>query len=91
MKLIKMFCILSVLSTSAYGHSWYDPECCHDKDCAPIELEENGWVVTKRGKAPLPQNYRPVRPSQDNKSHACLMPTEDGNMYIQCLYRPTGV
>lgn len=37
--------VMVLFSTSAFAHSWYDIECCSDRDCAPaskIETLPNG-------------------------------------------------
>lgn len=31
---------LFLFSSYAFAHSWYDPECCNDKDCVPVEKIE---------------------------------------------------
>ena len=38
MRLAGIFLLLS--TTVAFGHGWYDPECCHDQDCAPVTKTE---------------------------------------------------
>jgi hypothetical protein len=33
------FCLglgLLTAQPTAHAHSWYDPECCHEMDCAPV-------------------------------------------------------
>jgi hypothetical protein len=85
-----ILCVLGVTIMSApvpvKGHSWYPLECCHQMDCAPIVKEEGSTVTTIHGTVIVPQNFKPVRPSQDNKSHACIV-----NNKLICIFRPTGV
>lgn len=45
-------CFAIIIFTRPSGaHSWYDPECCSTKDCAPIphgavQWSPEGWQVT---------------------------------------------
>jgi hypothetical protein len=41
MKRIAMALILT--ATAASAHSWYDSDCCHDRDCAPIPYSALDW------------------------------------------------
>ena len=57
---MKYALIALLLSTQpVLAHSWYDPWCCNEKDCAPIPNEsvtatDNGWyVVLEPGDHPL--------------------------------------
>lgn len=71
--------------SAAWAHSWYDGDCCHDNDCAPVTaveyLPDGSWkVTTKHGTAVFPANH-PRRLSQDGKTHACFTPVK-----LYCLY-----
>lgn len=73
------------------GHSWYDPYCCNDKDCSPIDsatvrVVAKGYMV-KLGAAEIFVPHDQTRPSGDDKFHVCLVPTEDGLM-VRCFYAP---
>ena len=84
------------LTTSAMAHSWYDYDCCHDKDCAPILSEEmlpdgSYRIGTKVGTAiwrPGSPSTR-IRPSQDEQEHACILQGTNQTVVI-CLYRRAG-
>lgn len=76
------------------AHSWYEPACCSDTDCAPlpagasVEPVRGGYVVrmTPDG-APVFFGYDKVRPSRDGEIHACIGP-QSGTPF--CLYMPVG-
>ncbi len=79
-------CVFLAMGVPAsQGHSWYPMECCHNQDCAPIVKEQDNKVTTEHGTVEVPQNFRPVRPSQDEKSHACII-----NNKLICIFRPAG-
>ena len=62
-----MFALLAAWVASVHAHSWYDPDCCSDRDCAPAEvLEVDGRIVLRNqhGMAPLPPTLTP-RTSRD--------------------------
>lgn len=67
-------------------HSWYDSDCCSDKDCsrAPMAIVEmhDGYHLADGRTVP----YRDprVRQSADSDFHVCQFP--DGR--IICLYVP---
>lgn len=81
--------ILMLLASPVMGHSFYDPECCSDKDCAPVDQsffqpKAEGWLVT------IPEGGHPyagsgvqafymyddprIRISEDGDFHACIIP-----------------
>ena len=85
----------------AKAHSWYDIECCHQMDCAPVTaisflqpMEAAGLpqmvVTTKVGTAIVPKNFK-LRESKDGEMHAC-MKVHDPNPATRflCLYLPPG-
>lgn len=63
------FCTLKY----AHAHSWYPHECCHDMDCHPIDCDE---IEEQKDGSVKWDGYsfggRQIRPSQDNKCHACI-------------------
>lgn len=80
---------LLILTGPAAAHSFYDVECCHDQDCAPMpEADEptalpggdfrlrDGRVVSKAK----------VRWSPDNRFHLCQSATG----HVFCLYVRVG-
>lgn len=65
------------VSTAANGHSWYDNECCHDRDCAEVvsmrQLPNNGVeVTTKLGTGVMIETTK-MKKSLDEKDHACII------------------
>ena len=87
---LSIFIILSVLfNPKVKAHSWYDPLCCNNNDCAPVlksVIDNNGntTVTTKHGTITIPKTF-PRKPSQDEKEHACFIGT-----YLYCYYVPGG-
>jgi len=77
---------LGCLSIPALSHSWYDPWCCNDRDCHPVDKE----LVTARPDGYHVQGYDRVvpyseaRPSGDADFHICEIPTG----HIRCFYAP---
>ncbi len=76
----------------AYGHSFYDNACCHDRDCGPatattkIQKGDGGfWVTHGNWPAKFFRNDQ-VRDSQDARWHVCIRP---GGTPM-CLYAPAG-
>jgi hypothetical protein len=70
----------------AFGHSWYDAECCSDRDCAPIEYAPRplpgGSFLLNTGEVVEPGR---VKWSRDEHYHLCRSPNT-GQIY--CLYVP---
>lgn len=75
---------LMIGASHAVGHSFYDPWCCNDSDCRPIDADEvtsrpdgyhyRQWVIP----------YAEARMSADSGYHACEYPK--GTM--RCFYAP---
>ena len=80
----------------ADAHSWYQSDCCSDRDCAPVE--EMVWVVpagggaprlvvtTEHGKAIIPHGF-PVKESRDGRMHVCMR-DHYGEMTVICIFVP---
>jgi hypothetical protein len=79
-------CIYILATAKVLPHSWYDPECCSDRDCAPMTyvpkplpggayLLDTGEVVDRSK----------VKWSRDEHYHLCRNP---GGGHIFCLYVP---
>ena len=73
---------------------WYDRQCCHDRDCEPVEpgairQTAEGYVIrymTSRGYVAegfLPYGASGIRPSRDAQEHACAPQTR-----VVCIYIP---
>lgn len=81
--------LLMALFNNAQSHSWYDNDCCHERDCAPatVTLEGEQMVLSNQfGEAPMPQSMIP-RASKDDKWHACFTYTRKE---LRCVYAPAG-
>lgn len=70
----------------AHAHSWYDPACCNDGDCAPDERvhEVKGGFEVPTGEV-VPYGDRRLRQSLDKQFHWCHV-----NAYTYCVYIPGG-
>lgn len=72
------------------AHSWYPPECCSDKDCAPLDER----LVLDGGLDYVIQGVRfpklLTRPSPDDKWHWCphIRPYDGVVDRIHCVWRP---
>lgn len=86
--MIRTIALLLALSfpTLAHAHSWYDPYCCNDKDCHPVEdedLEElpgGEWKHLPTGKV---FSKDKVKPTQDRKQHVCIWNGQPRCIYIR--------
>jgi hypothetical protein len=88
--------LLSVifLAGPALTHSWYDPDCCSDRDCEPVSavtfVASNPGsvpvmvVTTSFGTKPVTARTK-IRESRDSRMHACIYQGE-----LICLYMPPG-
>ncbi len=91
--------IFGTTAPSASAHDWYPHECCHDKDCAPVEsmtrIAPAGdgtpymVVTSKHGKAILRRDF-PTRESKDSRMHVCLGQYDTGEKEVMCLFIPPG-
>jgi len=83
--MIKWLIAALVISTPAIAHSWYDEECCSDKDCKLINCNE----ITFDGYYHIYRRYKfgplQIKSSQDKDCHACYN-TNSNTGY--CLYLP---
>ena len=76
----------------AGAHEWYDPYCCSDQDCAPLDdgavIEgPAGYEIPSTGET-IPYRDDRVRPSADGRFHRCALPGTPG--HTRCLYVPPG-
>jgi hypothetical protein len=82
------------LAGPASSHSWYDADCCSDRDCEAVSAvsfvagEPNSVpvmvVTTSFGTKPLTSMTK-IRDSKDSKMHACIYQER-----LICLYMPPG-
>jgi hypothetical protein len=81
-----VFIFVVTMRGVALPHSWYDPECCSERDCEPMAyvpkplpggayLLDTGEVVDRSR----------VKWSRDEHYHLCRNP---GGGHIFCLYIP---
>lgn len=89
---------LALSASYAYAHKApsgmsYPPECCSNRDCAPItsmKLLPDGSreVVNGNGHtATFPPGFH-IRYPSDGKTHACIHPTAGTPL---CLFLPTEI
>ena len=89
-----MAAIVFIVCGYAWGHSWYDPDCCGGNDCEPVQAV--AYVAADVGKVPVmvvttSLGTKPVtgetriRESRDGRMHACIF---QGRLI--CLYLPPG-
>lgn len=82
---------LLFLTSSASAHSFYELECCHDKDCAPVEdggVKEtpSGYVLPDG--STIPYGDKRIRFSPDSRFHWCHGQPVMGQVSTICLYIP---
>lgn len=83
--------ILLALVPWAHGHSFYDPECCRDRDCAPLAdgavvEDAAGFLIVATGRR-IDRDSPKVRLSPDGRWHLCTLGGEPGGTVL-CLYVP---
>lgn len=78
--------LLCTWSDRAFSHSWYDPECCSDRDCHPVDSRElaeaadGTWIYLPTG-ARFERSK--IRPSRDARFHICVLESTGASL---CLY-----
>lgn len=74
--------LLFIAATSQVkAHSWYDDDCCNERDCAPVlamsynKLTKRYTVATKHGKTSFSMKDEHIkhRVSQDGSVHVCMI------------------
>jgi hypothetical protein len=73
------------------AHSFYHYECCHDRDCWPLEPAEiretpQGWVIEGLSQ-PIPYDWPKVKESPDGRYHLCTTTGTTSGLPL-CLYVP---
>lgn len=86
------FLAVVALAKPARSHSWYDPDCCSDRDCEAVsnvsfvasdpKSPPSMVVTTSFGTKPVTPQTK-IRESKDNKLHACIYQER-----LICLYVP---
>ena len=85
--------LFSCPPTLVSGHSWYDADCCSDKDCFPAA---NVVYYSYDGSYTADVHGRHVRvgpevkklPSRDGGYHACLRDRPGMPVRVKCWYVP---
>jgi hypothetical protein len=91
---IALVAILFIVGGSAWGHSFYDRECCSNQDCEPVSAV--AYVASDSSRLPVmvvttSHGTRPVTPhtsireSKDGRMHGCIF-----GEFLLCLYVPPG-
>ena len=81
----------------ANAHSWYDPVCCNDRDCSPVdynEIQEHGDGSITFRHCNFKANDTRIRWSHDGEWHVCIGPNGPENNatgYCYCIYKPRPV
>ena len=83
--------VFAVMASSATAHEFYAPECCNDKDCAPLPADAvsatpKGWLVKPTGEV-VPYQSHKLRSAPDGQFHGCFV-GGDANKTMLCLYVP---
>lgn len=86
--------VLVALCGPVAAHSWYDPDCCSDRDCEAVSTvtyvaSDPGSVpvmvvTTSFGTKPVTAKTK-IRESKDSRMHACIYQGA-----LICLYMPPG-
>jgi len=84
--------VVIALAKPARSHSWYDPDCCSDRDCEPaseiafVASDPKAVpvmvVTTSFGTKPVTPQTK-IRESRDSRLHACIYQEK-----LICLYLP---
>jgi len=75
--------LLTLFSSPALAHSWYDPYCCNTQDCTEYKgtvtegplgytLEDGKFIAYKDAKVSMDANY-----------HTCIL-----GGHLRCFYAP---
>lgn len=93
-RVIALLAIAVLLCGYAWGHSWYDPDCCGGNDCEPVSAV--AYVASDAAKLPVMvvttslgtkavTEQTKIRESKDGRMHACIY---QGRLI--CIYMPPG-
>lgn len=87
---------------TAQGSTWHYPYfCCHDNDCAPVEVYKFDpatgliYIRTKHGAVLVSREsiQNKLYESGDNQTHACIVPDPQnpGGFFVRCVFLPKGM
>ncbi len=92
----RMVVAVVALPGAALAHSFYPYECCSDRDCYPVAVENvrtlpGGWALEDGTFI----GFREARVSPDNKYHVCRYEDGKGKMISvpgkpACFWAPVG-
>lgn len=98
MRLIALALLLiaaAMTPREAKAHSWYDGDCCNDRDCFPVASTdvrkiEGGWLYLPTGNVFKNEPpYIRIRPSKDEHFHVCIGTATAGvKGHSYCIYIP---
>ncbi len=80
-----MLLVLALLIGSASAHEWYDPNCCAQVHCHPVDdgvVQEKKDGVYVTGYGVLSYTDPRLRWSRDDRDHVCEMGPK-----LLCVYR----
>jgi hypothetical protein len=91
--IIKLAAIIVIAgSATAYAHSWYPKECCHDQDCHPVpcaELKIDRKHDSVVWKGLVWFGLHQVRSSLDGQCHVCAKSYTEFVPYVPlCVFVP---
>ena len=86
--------MLVLQNVQVRGHGNYDPACCSDRDCHPVEenvVQERSDGVHVQGHGILSYTDLRLRWSKDDRDHVCEQSTGGGvgAKKLFCVYRKT--
>jgi len=87
--IVLFFCAPTIVS----GHSWYDADCCSDKDCFPAEnvvyySYDRSYTADVHGRHVRVGPEVKKLPSRDGGYHACLRDRPGMPVKVKCWYVP---
>ena len=100
--LIIAACVSPALAEEPHIHGqtvpdWYDPACCSQRDCQPVEDSTIEFGMDTQGNAYA--RYKPTgnifyryqfKLSQDERYHVCINPAAADNAGALCFYDRSG-
>jgi len=87
--IVLFFCAPTIVS----GHSWYDADCCSDKDCFPAQnvvyySYDRSYTADVHGRHVRVGPEVKKLPSRDGGYHACLRDRPGMPVKVKCWYVP---
>jgi hypothetical protein len=89
----RLVLIVLFAPTIVSGHSWYDAECCSDKDCFPAKnvvyySYDSSYTADVHGRHVRVGPEVKKLPSRDGGYHACLRDRPGMPVKVKCWYVP---